>query len=227
MKRIVLLFILVFTGLLLIACKINFEDGDATWDNTSDDKETSIELYEAVISETLKKTKLFVTIDTDGEVMKQTVDGTTTKNEFDDFIEYVYVKDGNYYYAENMDSEVNYKSKVNYDLKYASYRRELKSYDYFGDDATYHCERKGKSETVNGVETSEETVKLTITKGEESLVIEATAKNYLIVGFKLTLTTKSEGTKYTTVTEMKFEYTDPTITLPDFSTWKYEDLDEE
>ena len=90
-----------------------------------------------------------------------------------------------------------------------------------------YVNNKRKSETVNGVETSEETVKFTITKGEESLVIEATAKNYLIVSFNLTLVTKSEGSTYTHVVEMKFEYKDPTITLPDFSSWAYEDLDEE
>lgn len=227
MKKIILLFVLVLTGIILVGCKFNFEDGDATWNYTGDDKETSVELYEGFISETLKKSKLFVTITSNGEVVKQTVDGTTSKDEYEDFTAYSYVKDGNYYYAENMDSEINYKSRVNYDLKYASYRRELKSFDYFSDDATYHCDRKGKSETVNGVETSEETVKFTITKGEESLVIEATAKNNLIVSFKLTLVTKSEGSTYTHVVEMKFEYNDPTITLPDFSSWAYEDLDEE
>ena len=157
----------------------------------------------------------------------ETIDGTTSYLTNDGIERYAFIQDGKYMAALKDEYGATYREdKEGYDMYRYEYAFVINIINAMDQDATYLCNVKGESKgTISKDSSTEEstaTLTLTVTKGEETLTVNATAKNGLIESFSYTHTYYDEdfAEKITDTASLAFTYGTAHIELPDMSDWE-------
>ena len=223
---IILALVLTASVFALAACNFDF---DSTWDFKADNYDDAIALFEEFFADTIKQTNVTSTVNDGEDDCTYYVDGDKAYSISGNFKHYSYVQDGEYYYGwvledEDSVSGMIMKGKDLYDDNYPGFTFYFTPYYMLEETATFNCEVKGSSKKENGAETTEATLKLTATLGQENLVVNAKAVNGLVTEYDYAYSYFDEDEQDTvTVTiNQTLEYGSAHIDIPDLSEYLVE-----
>lgn len=222
-SRLVLGLISLASVFSLAACSLDNLEIKSTWEFESEEMEGIQELFDDFVEDTTKVTNIIVTID-DGEDTYQEIHaGDRSQSHFDGIDSYTFILDGEYYYAwGDSDGGLFVKTREAYDDYHDNFQYIFNMYRMIETEtATYYCKVQGETTTKGQEEDSYATLHLTITDGEERLVIDAEAEDGLVVRYGYTYTYYDEEfeTNETVVFSATMVYGTASVEIPDMTDW--------
>ena len=212
----------VISILALSACDITLS-GTETWDNSADDREGTVALFEEFFEDTFKNSNQVVTAKSaDEEIFVETIDGASDYLVYTNGVKtYAFVDGNDYYYAMcSEDSNTYWVDETYYGYGYCVFRNYLGIFEALPDDEdlTYSCNVKGEGTLgENDKNTSTSTLTMEIKNGEAgSITITANAKNNLVESCTYTHTEEGE----TQIITFDFAYGSASVTIPDITDWE-------